>query len=180
MNFRKILQNHIFTNTEQKYMMLLPFERGMFAVSYWPKRTPTSSVGWSCSGHKQHFLHLATSVTRPDSVWFLPVWFRQGQCLRSTTSKDITRIAKAHQHRNRECHTHKTCLRGFGVKGSIDWTSVVSHEGHTSNAFKVNMKLQKFFFQMIVTSCISVQYLWNYVFAKSSDNLYSPCSYKSP
>jgi len=25
--------NHIFTNTEQKYMMLLPFERGMFAVS---------------------------------------------------------------------------------------------------------------------------------------------------
>jgi len=27
------LQNHIFTNTEQKYMMLLPFERGMFAVS---------------------------------------------------------------------------------------------------------------------------------------------------
>jgi len=25
-------KNHIFTNTEQKYMMLLPFERGMFAV----------------------------------------------------------------------------------------------------------------------------------------------------
>jgi hypothetical protein len=25
--------NHIFTDTEQKYMMLLPFERGMFAVS---------------------------------------------------------------------------------------------------------------------------------------------------
>jgi len=32
-NYRKILQSHIFTNTEQKYMMLLPFERGMFAVS---------------------------------------------------------------------------------------------------------------------------------------------------
>ena len=31
--YRNILQNHIFTNTEQKYMMLLPFERGMFAVS---------------------------------------------------------------------------------------------------------------------------------------------------
>ena len=31
-NYR-ILQNLIFTNTEQKYMMLLPFERGMFAVS---------------------------------------------------------------------------------------------------------------------------------------------------
>jgi hypothetical protein len=27
------LENSIFTNTEQKYMMLLPFERGMFAVS---------------------------------------------------------------------------------------------------------------------------------------------------
>ena len=32
-NYRRILKNHIFTNTEQKYMMLLPFERGMFAVS---------------------------------------------------------------------------------------------------------------------------------------------------
>jgi hypothetical protein len=33
-NYRGILQNHIFTNTEQKYMMLLPFEREMLAVSY--------------------------------------------------------------------------------------------------------------------------------------------------
>jgi len=32
-NYRMILQNRIFTNTEQKYMMLLPFEKGMFAVS---------------------------------------------------------------------------------------------------------------------------------------------------
>ena len=32
-NCRRILQNHIFTNTEQKYTTLLPFERGMFAVS---------------------------------------------------------------------------------------------------------------------------------------------------
>jgi hypothetical protein len=32
-NYWRILQNHIFTNTEQKHMMLLPFERGMFAVS---------------------------------------------------------------------------------------------------------------------------------------------------
>jgi hypothetical protein len=28
------LQNRIFTNTKQKYMMLLPFERGMFIVDY--------------------------------------------------------------------------------------------------------------------------------------------------
>jgi hypothetical protein len=33
-NYWRILQNRIFTDTEQKYMMLLPFERGMFAVSY--------------------------------------------------------------------------------------------------------------------------------------------------
>jgi len=26
-NYRRILQNYIFTNTEQKYMMLLPFEK---------------------------------------------------------------------------------------------------------------------------------------------------------
>jgi hypothetical protein len=31
-NYRRIVQNHIFTHTEQKYMML-PFERGLFAVS---------------------------------------------------------------------------------------------------------------------------------------------------
>jgi len=32
-NYRRILQNHIFTNTEQKYVTLLPFEKRMFAVS---------------------------------------------------------------------------------------------------------------------------------------------------
>jgi hypothetical protein len=31
-NYWSILQNHIFTNTEQKYTISLPFERGMFAV----------------------------------------------------------------------------------------------------------------------------------------------------
>jgi len=71
--------------------------------------------------------------------------------------------------------SHKTCLRGFGGNGSIAWTSAVSHEGRTSNAFKVTMKLQTFLFQMVVTSRISVQYLWKYGFAKSSDNLYAPC-----
>ena len=51
-NYRRILLNHIFTNTEQKYIMLLPFES-------------------------------------------------------PTTSKDTTRIARAHQHRNRERHTRQ-------------------------------------------------------------------------
>jgi hypothetical protein len=32
-NYRRILQNYIFTTIEQKNMMLLPFERVMFAVS---------------------------------------------------------------------------------------------------------------------------------------------------
>ena len=49
----------------------------------------------------------------------------------------------------------------------------VSHVGRTSNAVKVTMKLQTFLFQMVVTSCISVQYLWKYGFAKSYDNLYT-------
>jgi hypothetical protein len=35
-NYQSILQNHNFTNTEQKYTMLLTFERGIFAVSQWP------------------------------------------------------------------------------------------------------------------------------------------------
>ena len=71
--------------------------------------------------------------------------------------------------------SHKTCLGGFGGNGSIAWTSAVSHVGRTSNAFKVTIKLQTFLFQMVVTSCISVTYLWKYGFAKSSDNLYAPC-----
>jgi hypothetical protein len=64
---------------------------------------------------------------------------------------------------------------GFGGNGSIAWTSAVSHVGRTSNAFKVTMKLQTFLFQMVVTSCISVRYLWKCGFAKYSDNLYAPC-----
>jgi len=71
--------------------------------------------------------------------------------------------------------SHKTSFGGFGGNGSIAWTSAISHVGRTSNAFKVTMKLQTFLFQMVVTSCISVQYLWKYGFAKSSDNLYAPC-----
>ena len=113
-------------------------------------------------------------VTRPDSVWFLPVGFRQGQCLHPATSRDTTRIARAHQHRNRERHT-RHAWEGLGGNGSIAWTSAVSHVGRTSNAFKVTMKLQTFIFQMVATSCISVQYLWKYGFAKSSGNLYAPC-----
>ena len=31
--------------------------------------------------------------------------------------------------------SHETCLGGFGGNGSIAWTSAVSHEGRTSNAF---------------------------------------------
>ena len=74
--------------------------------------------------------------------------------------------------------SHKTCFGGFGGIGSIAWTSAMSHMGRTSNVFKVTMKLQTFLFQMVVTSCISVQYLWKYGFAKSPDNLYAPCIYK--
>ena len=60
--------------------------------------------------------HIFTN-TRPDSVWFLPVGFRQGQCLHPITSKDTTRIARVHQHRNRERHTRHAWegLAGMGV-----------------------------------------------------------------
>ena len=72
--------------------------------------------------------------------------------------------------------SHETCLRGFGRNGSITCTSAVSHVGRTLYAFKVTMKLQTFLIQMVVISCISVQYLWKYGFAKSSNNLYAPCT----
>ena len=73
--------------------------------------------------------------------------------------------------------SYKTCLRGFGGNESIAWTSAVSHMGRISNAFEITMKLQTFLFQMVVTSCISVRYLWKYGFAKSSDYLYTPFIY---
>jgi hypothetical protein len=72
--------------------------------------------------------------------------------------------------------SHKTSFGGFDGSGSVVWTSAVSHVGRTSNVFKVAMKLQTFLFQMVVTSCISVQYSWKYDFAKSSENLYAPCT----
>jgi len=112
---------------------------------------------------------------KPDSEWFLPVGFRQGQCF---TSHHFQRHYQNCESAStpQSGTSHKTCLRGFGGYGSIAWTSAVSHEGRTSNAFKIAMKLQTFLFQMVVTSCISVQYLWKYGFAKSSDNLYAPCT----
>jgi len=69
-------------------------------------------------------------------------------------------LTKPHRKKS---HTIKSGDRGGQVQkvlcGSMAWTSAVSHEGCTSNAFKVTMKLQAFLFQMIVTSRISVQYL---------------------
>ena len=108
------------------------------------------------------------------------------QCVISSCGVSSTTMFTSH-HIQKQCQncesastpqsgtSHKTCLGGFGGNGSIVWTSAVSHMGRTSNAIKVTMKLQTFLFQMVVTSCISVQYLWKYGFAKSSDNLYAPC-----
>ena len=63
--------------------------------------------------------------------------------------------------------SHKTCLGGLGGNGSNAWTSAVSHEGRTSNAFKVTMKLQRFLFQMLVTSCILFSICENMVLQNS-------------
>ena len=115
----------------------------------WPPRSPDLTV---CDFFLRRFVK--------DSVYVPP-----------TTSKDTTRIAQS-TSTEQSGTSHKTCLRGFGGNGSIAWTSAVSHLGRTSNVFKVAMKLQTFLFQMVVTSRISVRYLWKYAFAKSSDNLY--------
>jgi hypothetical protein len=191
-------------------------------------------MGWSCSDHRQHHLHLATLVTRPDSVWFLfyliqvqldvhyilyfldnsPTCFgcylHPWPIIRSTTVAYshrfcvvlcvipleqvlvwdtftlehgqlqtvisscgfLSRIVFTSHHFPRHyqnCEnastlqsgtSRKTRLRGFGGNGRIAWTPAMSHVGRTSNAFKVTMKLQTLLFQMLVTSCISVQYLW--------------------
>ena len=75
-------------------------------------------------------------VTRPDSVWFLPVGFRHGQCLRPTTSKDTTRIATAHQHHNRERHTRHPWedLAGMGVSpGHLPCHTWNAHRMHLTS-----------------------------------------------
>jgi hypothetical protein len=61
--------------------------------------------------------YLTTPVTRSHSLWLLPVGFREGKYLGPTTSKDITRIAIVHQHRNRERYTRHAWegLAGMGV-----------------------------------------------------------------
>ena len=125
-------------------------------------------MGWSCNSHRQHLLHLATPVTRPDSAWFLPVAFHP------TTSKNTARIARAHRHRNRERHTRQAWegLAGMGVSsGHLPCHIMGAHRMHLRSLWNC----KTFLFQMVVTSCISVQYLWKYGFAKSSDNLYAPC-----
>jgi hypothetical protein len=48
---------------------------------------PITSMDWSCISCRQYLLHMATPVTRPDSVWFLPLGFHQGQCLLPPTSE---------------------------------------------------------------------------------------------
>ena len=71
--------------------------------------------------------------TRPDNVWFLPVGFRQGQSLRPATSKDTTRIARAHQHRNRERYTRHAWegLAGMGVSpGHVPCHTWEAHRMH--------------------------------------------------
>jgi len=101
-NYRRILQNHIFTNNEQKYTMLLPFETGMFAVS----------------------------------------------CLRPTTSKDTTRIARAHQNRNRERHTKHAWegLAGMGVSpGNLPCHTWCAHRMHLRSLW--NCKYSSFKWQ---------------------------------
>jgi hypothetical protein len=110
-NYRRILQNNIFTNTEQKYMMLLPFERGTSDVPPVPKTLPELRE-------------------------------RINTAIGNVTQDMLERVWREWEYRLNICRV---------TRGAT------------------------FLFQMVVTSRISVQYLWKYCFAKSSDNLYSPC-----
>jgi hypothetical protein len=57
-NYRTNMQNPILTNTEQKYMMLLPFEKGMFAVS--------------CSNHGVQ-ISIGTRVEPPQNCYIAQI-----------------------------------------------------------------------------------------------------------
>ena len=156
-NYRRFSLRHNLSMKCRKIVKFGPIthsERNIWSCSGVPKWIPARSMGWSCSGHRQHLMLLATPVTRPDCV-ISSCGVSSRTILRPTTSKDTTRIAESASTPHSGT-AHKTCLRGFGGNGSIAWTSAVSHGGRTSNAFKVTMKLQTFLFQMVATSCISV------------------------
>ena len=63
-NYRRILQNHIFTNTERKYVMLLPFERRMFAlVEEWKTNLMSLAILFHFL-YAQHVSDINTSIFR--------------------------------------------------------------------------------------------------------------------
>jgi hypothetical protein len=65
-NYQSIWQNHIFTNSDQKYIMLLPFDQGMFTL--FPRddivdlRTIPNVTFTVCNRHEFH--DLATFPTQ--------------------------------------------------------------------------------------------------------------------
>jgi hypothetical protein len=59
-----------------------------------PQWIPTRSMDWSCISHRQHLLHMATLVTGPDSVWFLPLGFCQGQRLHPPLPKTLPELQR--------------------------------------------------------------------------------------
>jgi hypothetical protein len=77
--YLKMLQNCLISQlTQQEFIF-----RSDGAPTHWHmcSRIPQWKPTRSCISRRQHVLHMATPVAGPDSVWFLPLWFRQGQCL---------------------------------------------------------------------------------------------------
>jgi hypothetical protein len=120
-----------------------------------------------CRGHSGHLTWQCVS--------FLPVPFRQAHCLRPTSSqihyqncweRFNTAIGGSHRRHGWE---------GLVVMGGV---SAGHLPCHTWSAHWIHLRslwnCRQFLFQMVVTSCNSVQYLWKYGFAQPSDNLYSP------
>ena len=85
-----------------------------------PQRTapPRTSLKWSIQGAyklSEDFAKTIFSQILNRNTWYY--YHMKEECLRPTTSKDTARIARAHQHCNRERHTRHAWegLAGIGV-----------------------------------------------------------------
>jgi hypothetical protein len=75
-NCRRVSLRHNLSRKCRKIVKLVSITHSEGNIWYGPmvatagvhKRTPARSMGWSCSGHRQHLLLLTTSITRPNRV----------------------------------------------------------------------------------------------------------------
>ena len=134
-NYRRISLRHNLSMKCRKIVKFVSITHSESNIWNGPRWTPARWMGWSCSAHRQHLLRLATPVTRSDSVWFIPVAFRQDNVYVPPLPKTLPELQTAHRHSNGERHTRHAWegLVGMGV-------SPVHLPCHTGGAHRKHLR----------------------------------------